>query len=368
LRAVLAQIGAFLTPRIRQTLFFVVMISSVLSLSAIKLWSRLMLPPSMADVRALAEKAPIVFRGRVVQISPYQISLYPYMTDTHGADSFATIDVDRLYRGSLRGDATVHFKRPSPEFMDGHNCIDFQPDTYWLVFAVEKDGQKDGQLELFDDCQGALAISPLIGPRLKDFDWRAQMEADFLAGLHDDAAANRIVSIQRLGGLKLPSSQDALQRVIDRGDKDEANWAVYAALRTGDVSVLPRVKEILSAGDRNPPEPEIALELRNVSVPEAVPGLIAILTTAAGEITRSSVLTALGANIKDPRAVPILADQLSAADESSRYLALVGLRNIAHDSACIPSDTANEQNLESRIRRCKLWWEEKGKFQSWGKD
>jgi hypothetical protein len=343
--------------RIRQTLFLIVLVGFMLSFSAVKLWSRLIVPPSMADVRALDEKAPIVFRGRVVHISSY-----PYSPDTH--DSFATIDVDRLYRGSLGEKPRIHFVYASPEVMDGHNCIDFQPDTYWLIFAVEK----DRQLELFDDCQGALAVSPLLGPGLKDFDWRAQMEADFLAGLHDDAAANRIVSIQRLGGLKLPSSQDALHRVIDRGDKEEANWAVYAALRIGDISVLPRVKKMLSAGDKSSPEQEIVLELRNVSDPKAVPGLIAILTTAPGEITRSSVLTALGENIKDPRAVPILADHLSAADESSRYLALVGLRNIAHESACSPSDTATEQNLESRIRRCKLWWEEKGKFQSWGKD
>jgi hypothetical protein len=348
-----------LNPRIRPTLFFIVLTTSVLSFSAVKMWARLMSPPSMADIRALAEKAPIVFRGRVAEISPY-----PYMPDTQRADAFATIHVDRLYRGSLRGNATIHFIRPSPASMDGHNCIDFQADTYWLVFAIEK----DGQLELFDDCEGALAISPLLGPHLKDFDWARQMEADFLAGLNDSAAVNRIVSIQRLGGLKLPSSQDALHRVIDQGDKHEASWAVYAALRIGDISVLPRVKEMLSAGDKNPPEQQIALELRNVNDPKAAPGLIAILTTAPGEITRFSVLTALGENIKDPRAVPILADHLSAADESSRYLALVGLRNIAHESACSPSDTATEQNLESRIRRCKLWWEEKGKFQAWGKD
>jgi hypothetical protein len=336
-----------------------VLTTSVLSFSALRLWARLTLPPSMADVRALAEKAPIVFRGRVVQITAY-----PYMPDTHGADWFATIDVDRLYRGSLWGNATIHFIQPSPALMDGHNCIDFHPDAYWLVFAVEK----DGQLELFHDCEGALAISPLLGPHLKDFDWARQMEADFLAGLNDSAAANRIVSMQRLGGLKLPSSQDALHRIIDRGDKDEASWAVYAALRIGDISVLPRVKEMLSAGDKSPPEREIASELRNVSDPKAIPGLISILTTAPGETTRSSVLTALGENIKDPRTVPILADHLSAADESSRYLALVGLRNIAHESSCSPSDTANKQNLESRIRRCKLWWEEQGKFQSWGQD
>jgi hypothetical protein len=348
-----------LNPRIRQTLFFSVLTISAVSLGAVKLWARLMSPPSMADVRDLAEKAPIVFRGRVAQIFSHA-----YLPDSFGLDSLATIHVDRLYRGSVPENVTFHFIQPSPAFMDGHNCIDFRPDTYWLVFAVEK----DGQLELFDDCEGALAISPLLGPHLKDFDWLAQMEADFLAGLNDAAASNRIASIQRLGGLKLASSQAVLHRVMDRAGKNEANWAVYAALRTGDISVLPTVKEILSVGDKNPPEQEIAFELRNVSDPKAVPGLIAILTTAPGEATRSSVLTALGENIKDPRAVPILADHLSAADESSRYLALVGLRNIAHESACSPSDTATEQNLESRIRRCKLWWEEKGKFQSWGKD
>ena len=335
------------------------LVGSVLSLSAVKLWSRLTLPPSMADVRALAEKAPIVFRGRVAQVSSAA-----YLPHSYGGDSFATIEVDRLYRGSLRTNPTIHFVYASPVFMDGHNCIDFQPDAYWLVFAVEK----GGQLDLFDDCEGALAISPLLGSHLEDFDWRAQMEADFLAGLNDAAAANRIVSIQRLGGLKLPSSQEALHRIIDKGDKNEANWAVYAALRIGDFSVLPRVKQMLSAGDRGSPEQEIAFELKYVSDPKAVPGLIAILASAAGDLTRSSALFALAENIKDPRAVPILGDHLSSADESTRYIALEGLRNITHEEACSPSESSNTQNLAWRAQQCKLWWEEKGKFQSWGKE
>jgi HEAT repeats len=360
LRAVPAQIGAFLNLRIRQTLFFSVLTISAVSFGAVKLWARLMLPPSMADVRDLADKAPIVFRGRVAQIISH-----PYLPDSFGVDSLATIHVDRLYRGSVPENLTVHFLyNRAPLALQGHNCIDFEPDTYWLVFAVEK----AGRLELFDDCGGALAISPLLGPRLKDFDWLAQMEADFLAGLNDASAANRVVSIQRLGGLKLPSAQSALHRIIDKASKEEANWAVYAALRGGDFSVMPQVKQILANGDMTSPQREIAFELKNVSDSSAVPILIEILANAPGELTRTSVLTALGENIKDPRAVPILANHLSAADESLRYLALVGLWNIAQESACSPSDTANEQNLEARIRRCKLWWEERGKFQSWGKD
>ena len=228
------------------------LIGSVLSLIAVKLWCRLMPPRSMADVRELAEKAPIVFRGRVAQVRVAEHF-------RHALDSrLATIDVDRLYRGSLPENPTIHFEYGgSPSGMMGHDCIDFQPDTYWLVFAVEK----GGQLELFDDCEGALAISPLLGPHLKDFDWRAQMEADFLAGLNDVAAANRIVSIQRLGGLKLPSSLNALHRVIARGDKNEANWAVCSSLRIGDLSVLPRVKQILPGGDMSSPERQIAGQL-----------------------------------------------------------------------------------------------------------
>jgi hypothetical protein len=375
-----------LKPRIRQSLLFIVLVSSVLSVSAVKLWSRLMSPPSTADVRELAEKAPIVFRGRVAKVRSAEHRPHAYGVDSfatfdvdrlyrgsvgkdpsiqYGVDSFATFDVDRLYRGSVRKDPTIHFVYSGSDTgMDGHNCIDFQPDTYWLVFAVEK----SGQLELFDDCEGALAISPLLGPQLKDFAWLVQMEADFLAGLNDAAAANRIVSIQRLGGLKSPSCQDALHRVIDKADQNEANWAVYAALRTGDISVLPRVKHILSVGEMSSPERQIAFELKNVSDPNAVPDLIAILARAPGELTRLSVLTALAEKIRDPRALPILADHLSGDAESSQYLALEGLENITREKACSVPNGSNTQNFASRIRQCKLWWEEKGKFQSWDKD
>ena len=106
--------------------------------------------------------------------------------------------------------------------MNGHDCIDFQPDTYWLVFAVEK----NGRLELFDDCEGALAISSLLGPDLTSAGWLPQMEADFLAGLNDTDPTARIASMPRLGGLKLTSSRDALHRANENSDETEAKWAV----------------------------------------------------------------------------------------------------------------------------------------------
>jgi len=249
-------------------------------------------------------------------------------------------------------------------FANGHDCIDFRPETYWTVFAVEK----DGQLEMIDDCEGALTISPLLGPDLGNAGWPTQMEADFLAGLNDHDSAARLASIQRLGGLKLPSSRAALHGVIENGNDAESKWAVYAALRTGDVSVLPRVKRLLATGDRALPESAIALQLQSVTDPGAVPDLIAILESAPSELTRRCVLVALGEKLKAPRAVPSLAAHLSDPDPYARYDALDGLKNITHEDACTLPPEWKEQDVEPQISRCKIWWEQVGKLRGWSQD
>jgi hypothetical protein len=59
--------------RTRRFLLPIALVSTVLCLCAFQLRSRLMSPPSMADVRALAEKAPIVFRGRVAKVSSFGV-------------------------------------------------------------------------------------------------------------------------------------------------------------------------------------------------------------------------------------------------------------------------------------------------------
>jgi len=344
--------------RNRRFLLPIALVGTVLCLCAFQLWSRLMSPPGMADVRALAEEAPIVFRGRVAKVN----SLGVKPRHTIALDSIAKFEVDRSYRGKARTEASLYFVYGGlAAGINGHYCIDFQPDTYWLVFAVEK----DGRLELFDDCEGALAISPLLGTDLKDADWLAQMEADFLAGLSDSSPAARVLSIQRLGGLKLPSSRGALHRVIATGDKDESKWAIYAALRTGDITVLPRVKELLAVGDHDWPERAISLELQHVTDDTATPDLIAILDSAPGDVTRTRVLIALGENLKDPRAVPSLAAHLSDPDRYARYDALDGLKNITKERACTLPPEWREEDVEPQISRCKVWWEQVGKSRDW---
>jgi HEAT repeats len=334
----------------------IVVVSCSLFLFAAQLWPRLMFPPSMADVRELAGKAPLVFRGHVLAVIPLTFNAQPGAGNRY----MAKIQVDRWYRGEGPTEETMRFAYGSFA-SNGHDCIDFRSESYWVVFAHEQ----GRQVELIDDCEGALTISSLLGRDIGTADWLAQMEADFLAGLKDQDSAARLTSIQRLGGLKLPSSRDALHGVIENGNDAESKWAVYAALRTGDVSVLPRVKRLLAAGDRALPESAIALQLQSVTDPGAVPDLIAILESAPSELTRNRVLIALGETLKDPRAVPSLAAHLSDPDRYARYDALDGLKNITHEDACTLPREWKEEDVEPQILRCKLWWEQAGKFRDW---
>jgi len=332
---------------------------------AAPLWARLMMDQSMVDVRAQAEKAPLVFRGRVLTVGPdpveKRIGLWVDGKPVN-TNFVAKFQVDRIYRGKLEGEAVVHFSYGGG--FNGHDCIDFRPEQSWLVFAVEK----NGLLELFDDCTGALGISSRLGVTERPSDWLAQMEADFIAGLEDSDVESRIFSIQRLGGLKLASSRPALHEVIERRKGIEAGWAIYATLRTGDVTVLPKVNGLLASGDKKMPEGAIAYELRNVTDPSAVPDLLDIYEKTPSDYARFEALIALVDNLRDPRVVPVLGPSLSSSDRQIRYLALSGLNTIANAEACSTRHDANE-NDESAFERetasCKAWWEREGKYRSW---
>jgi hypothetical protein len=335
---------------------------------AAPLWSRLTVDQSMVDIRAQAEKAPLVFRGRVLTVEPdpveKRIGLWVDGKPVY-TNFIAKFQVDRVYRGKLEGEAVVHFRYGGGQSLfNGHDCIDFRPEQSWLVFAVEK----NGLLELFDDCSGALGISSRLGVEVRPSDWLAQMEADFIAGLEDSGVESRIFSIQRLGGLKLASSRPALHEVIERRKGIEAEWAVYATLRTGDVTVLPMVKELLASSEKKLPERAIAYELRNVKDQSAVLDLLEIFEKTPNDDARFEALLALVDNLKDPRVVPVLGPSLSSSDAQIRYLALSGLNTIANAEQCSTRHDANENDeaaFERETASCKAWWEREGKYRSW---
>jgi hypothetical protein len=223
-------------------------------------WARTEQPAAAIDLTRFTSTSPAIVRGVVVDV-----------TVTREDQGFplalaAQLQVQRWYRGGDGPYITVQYEAGIG--IPGHNCIDFEPGAYWLISATER----NGHLELVDDCYGAFAVSPIIAPPLQHPDMLAQIEGDFMAGLDDTDGAGRLLSIQRLGGLKLASSRPALHGVIERGDAEEKDWATYAALRSGDTRVLARAREMLVRGGNYVPPFLLAWEMDHVKDRAAMPG------------------------------------------------------------------------------------------------
>jgi hypothetical protein len=318
----------------------------------VSVWPRIPEPEAIIDLTGYTA-SPVVFRGTVLDVSP------ALLEDT-GAPMVARFQVDRWYRNPFGVDAAVHFTPYSLGAADGgHNCIDFKPGTHWLVFATNE----SGHLELVDDCEGAVRVSPLLDNAPARTDPISQMEADFTAGLEDGDPAARIISIQRLGGLKLASSRSALQRVIENGSPDELEWGVYAALRTGDTSVLPKARDLLRSGKPDGALFFIPLALDVIKDKSATAGLIEI-ADSPDTFARLCAISALGKNIKAVEALPVIASHLNDPDRDVRGMALNGMEQITHEPACtIPKESeATEDTVEAQVQQCLSWWERSGRF------
>jgi HEAT repeats len=316
--------------------------------------ARIQLPPFTFDLTEFTSTAPLIFRGRVLETSAR-----PHSRTSSSA--IARFRVDRWYRGGSDVVTSLHFKPYNiPPPTNGGGCIDFTPGSYWLIFANEK----SGQVELVDGCYGALTVSPLLAPTVSDNSVIAQMEADFVAGLDDSNPAGRVISIQRLGGLRSKGSRPALHLVIDNGNAVETKWAVWAALRTGDTTVLANLRDLLIASGNEDPMPYVPFELRRLKDRSATTGLIEIANTAAQADARAAAISVLGEGIKAPESLPTMASHLADPDPHVRYEALNGMRLLTNEPACtlpmMPRWT--EDMVEPQIRRCLIWWEAVGKM------
>src|SRR5258706_7562771 len=101
---------------------------------AAPLWSRLVEDQTMVDVRGQAEKAPLVFHGRVLTVGPdpveKRIGLWVDGKPVN-TNFVAKFQVDRIYRGKLEGEAVVHFSYGGG--VKWHDCLDFWPEPSRLA-------------------------------------------------------------------------------------------------------------------------------------------------------------------------------------------------------------------------------------------
>ena len=320
------------------------------------LYARLRVPPGGEDVRDLAQHAPLVFRGKVLQLSLTK-------DQPENKEGIAVIGVDRWYRGSVRlrysSRVRIRFTYSAVGSFEGHNCVDLVLASHWIFFAQAHD---PAVLELFHDCEGALAVSALLALQPSD-DFLSQIEADFRAGLSDSEPEARLASIQRLAGLSLSSSRKALREVISHGTETESKWALLGVLKTGDGSAVSLAAPVLLSlrhEEFEPyPQPEgaMALALENLRDRVAVPKLIEILNGAPDELVRSCASHAL-MEIKDPRALDAFADHLSDQSQYVRYNSLIGMEYITHTPACT---IAKPEEAERAEPLCKIWWDSRRK-------
>jgi len=257
---------------------------------SIPLWARVPAQPGFEDVRNLAEHAPLVFRGRVVDVKFANKQAYAENGHVYSDEGVAVIWVDRWYRGSSSGRfVNLHFVYNDTGAGNGHDCSDLEIGSYWIAFAMPGAGEV---LEMFDDCEGALRVSSLLGPKTSG-GFLSQMEEDFAAGLDDSTADARIISIQRLAGLAPLGSTEALHRVIAAGSEEESKWAIFAALKTGDASVLPVAVPLLLQAKQDEAEGAMALAILKLRAPEAVPSLRRLANEASDGFVRYCAAKAL---------------------------------------------------------------------------
>lgn len=262
-------------------------------------------PPGFEDIRGMAQEALLVLRGKVVDVTYADTG-----RGTHFKDGSAVIAVDRWYRGSSSNNSvSLHFAHDSSGVAGGHDCRNLEIGGYWIVFARPGHGKV---LEMVNDCDGALRVSSLVGPKTPD-GFFSQMEEDFAAGLNDPDRDLRIASIQRLAALGQLRSTEALRRVITTRSEEESKWAIFAALKAGDSSFLPAAvpflvklhhKESLVHHEPNgftytegfpylEPEGSMALAISKLRTSDAIPSLTGLAKEAPDGLVRLCATEAL---------------------------------------------------------------------------
>jgi hypothetical protein len=246
--------------------------------------------------------APVILRGVVRHISVRR--------HRDSLPVVVRLRVERWYRGGSGSKATVHYSGLNFTAGLGHDCIDLSPvGSYWLIFATSN----NGHLEFFDDCKGAVPVSHVMAPALKNADMNAQLEADFKAGLADPDPAGRRLSIQRLGGLMSPSSLPALHDIIEHGTSSEKVWARYAAREIGE-----------GADD---------------------PSVWGQLKDALKRVTTEENLDSIRAGLRD-------------RDRKVRMRALDAMSALTRDPACaFPEPLSWGKALDRQTRQCAAWWD-----------
>jgi len=348
--------------------------------------ARLRSPEGTEDIRHLADQASLIFHAQVLSIESV-VEKESVSGEIIQEVNTANLAVRRWYKGGP-GSETIRLQYIYPGFGSGDDCIDLNRSSSWLIFAKLTD---DGTYAFSDACEGGLPVSAILAPVVKG-DWMHQVQQDLIAGLQDANPDLRLANIARLVALKMRSSGRSLHELVEHGNELEARWAIYAALRSGDPSVFPKIESMVIEDDSPsiPPQTErpneslvltdstallpdsaapqcsmeglkihIQYEIGNLRNPEAVPMLARIAVSAQEYNVRSIAFSAIR-SINDPRSLAAFVDLLNDPDPKLRTAALDAIAHITTAPECQRGEAAEES-----IEPCKAWWEHEGRFIEW---
>jgi hypothetical protein len=310
--------------------------------------------PAEVDISRLASSATTIFRGRVSNIvSGQTTNAGTTVIAINGA--VAEFAVDRWYRGTRSATVNIPFSYSMQMSINGHDCLKFQPGSYWVVFAKTN----GGSLQMVDDCEGALAVSPRLASQADNTNnWRSAMIADFAEGLQDDTTQARITSLQRLGNLRSRQILPFLGPLLKAKGGEEYEWAVYAALRAGDIEVLSAVQELLREYPKQHlPELFMPFEIEHITDRAAIPDLLNILRSDSQ--ARMAAIIALS-QIGDRRVLHEIAPHLADSDRFVRYQVLAAIQKLLPSSPCAVSVSSSEEEINAREQKCLSWWQQIG--------
>jgi hypothetical protein len=346
-------------------------VSLFLLVLPLSLSARIPRPAGTEDVRALFAAAPFVFHGRVLSVeSPAHRSIEEDARhfDWDGRNNHirvATIQVDRWYRGTSKLPAVkLQFEYGSG--ISGHDCVDLQPNTTWLVMTRQR---SDGLLEFSDDCEGGLPMSSVLALNNSEAGVSG-LQRDLIAGLQDKDSVMRLENIQRLGGLKLQSSSGALQSLVDQGSEVESHWAIYAIMRAGDLSILHKAAEVIESNQGKAgsmPARWMTVDLRFLTGPLAVPLLMDLAKSKGhSRAVRDSAIAALE-EMRDPITLPDLASHLNDSDRRIQFNSLAAMGNMTQARECTAPRGRNQSRKQVAFQagRCEKWWKATGSLQKW---
>ena len=299
--------------------------------AAVQMWIPAALARSVewhwgVDVRAAAESAPIVFRGRVVglqlggEVSEYRL------------EALARFEPDRWYRGTRPKEVWVRFRWDASRPLN-HDCENLTLGSRWLVFARES----GDHFELLRDCNGVLPVSEQLGP-LVPGSYLSQMEADFAAGRNDASVKKRVWSLWWLGGLHLNSSRRLLEAWAGGSGGIEKKWALYA------------LSECMGRDARRRTDDDVGLcENWATPDPDRTRAFAEDLRWAKTEWGLGCIIRALG---EEKAISTFVAGHLEDDRPSVRWDAIAAMRDSTGAAACVPSESLQA------AWKCAAWWKQ----------